>query len=141
MDIVDILFCPKATHDHAAYVASLTNDHHTTFCELYPGHSIIPKLHFMVHMPKLMIRYADMYFDVLLIYMSNPYRYGPLVRHWTMRIEAKHYFKQLARSLGNFINLPYSLASRHQQYQCYLNVDSDNFVDNIQVGPGMLHTV
>ena len=56
-----------------------------------------------------------------------------------MRFEAKHsYFKQLARSLGNFINLPYSLASRHQQYQCYLNVDSaPNSVDDIQVGPGI----
>ena len=56
MEIVDILFCPKTTHDHAAYVASLINDHHTIFLELYPGHSIIPKLHFMVHMPKFMIR-------------------------------------------------------------------------------------
>ena len=68
-----------------------------------------------------------------------------MVRHWTMRFEAKHsYFKQLARSLGNFINLPYSLASRHQQYQCYLNVDSHSFtnsVDSIQVGPGTFHIV
>ena len=57
-----------------------------------------------------------------------------------MRFEAKHsYFKQLAGSLGNFINLPYSLASRHQHYQCYLNVDSDNSmnsVNDVQVRPG-----
>ena len=61
MEIVDILFCHKVTHDHAAYVASLINDHHTTFCELYPEHSVIPKMHFMVHMPKFMIRYIRMY--------------------------------------------------------------------------------
>lgn len=30
-------------------------------------------------------------------------RFGPLVRHWTMRFEAKHsYFKQLAQAMGNF---------------------------------------
>jgi hypothetical protein len=33
-----------------------------------------------------------------------------------MRYEAKHsYFKSLAVSSGNFINLPYSLAKRHQE--------------------------
>ena len=61
-----------------------------------------------------------------------------MVRHWTMRFQAKHsYFKQLAHSLGNFINLPFSLASRHQQYQCYLNaVDLPDSVDSLEVGPG-----
>ena len=55
-----------------------------------------------------------------------------------MRFEAKHsYFKQLAHSLGNFINSPYSLASRYQQYQCYLNaVDLPDSVDSLEVGPG-----
>ena len=37
-----------------------------------------------------------------------------------MRYEAKHsYFKRLAVSCGNFINLPYSLAKRHQEGLCY----------------------
>ena len=68
-----------------------------------------------------------------------PYRYGPLVRHWTMRFEAKHsYFKELAYSMGNFINLPYSLAMRHQQLQCYKNAsDSDMLEGRLTVGPGM----
>ena len=49
------------------------------------------------------------------------FRYGPLVRHWTMRYEAKHsYFKTLAHTLGNFTNISYSLAMRHQQHVCYL---------------------
>ena len=50
------------------------------------------------------------------------FRYGHLIRHWTMRFEAKHsYFKGLAHSMGSFINLPYSLAMRQQQLQCYCN--------------------
>ena len=56
MDIVDILFSPNSTEDHASYVAVLINDHHKDFCRLYPHHSIIPKQHFMVHMPRLMIQ-------------------------------------------------------------------------------------
>ena len=56
MEIVDHLFCPRITEDDAAYVAVLINDHHREFLELYPGHNIIPKMHFMVHMPRLMIQ-------------------------------------------------------------------------------------
>ena len=34
--------------------------------------------------------------------------------------EAKHcYFKKLAQSVGNFINLPWTVAMRHQMLQCY----------------------
>ena len=67
-------------------------------------------------------------------------RYGPLVRHWTMRFEAEHsYFKQLAHRMGNYINLPYSLSLRHQEYQCYLNATANGLhgsnVD-LTVGPG-----
>ena len=68
------------------------------------------------------------------------FRFGPLVCHWTMRFEAKHsYFKRLSESMGNFINLPYSLSVRHQEYQCYLHTNNKEVsggVDNINVGPG-----
>ena len=53
MEIVDLLFSPKLTGDHAAYLAALINDHHHDFCQLYPGCNIIPKMHFMIHMPRL----------------------------------------------------------------------------------------
>ncbi len=64
-------------------------------------------------------------------------RYGPLVRHWTMRYEAKHaYFKSLAHTLGNFANLPLSLAIRHQ---CYLqNIPNKN---EIVTGPGNIYSI
>ena len=57
-----------------------------------------------------------------------------------MRYEAKHsYFKKLAQSIGNFINLPYTLAMRHQQLQCYLNVNTNDMPgwnNNVEVGKG-----
>ena len=56
MEIVDILFSPRVTEDDAAYLAAFVSDHHEQFRHLYPGWSIIPKMHFMVHMPPLMIK-------------------------------------------------------------------------------------
>ena len=53
MEIVDLLFSPKLTADHAAYLSALISDHHHDFSQLYPDRSIIPKMHFMIHMPRL----------------------------------------------------------------------------------------
>ena len=53
-----------------------------------------------------------------------------------MRYEAKHsYFKKLSQCIGNFINLPHTLAMRHQYLQCYLNTSIDDLSD-VEVGPG-----
>lgn len=71
------------------------------------------------------------------IIISEYCRFGPLVRHWTMRYEAKHsYFKRLAQSIGNFINLPYTLVMRHQQLQCYLDSTLIAEDSGLSVGPG-----
>ena len=66
------------------------------------------------------------------------YRYGPLVHHWTMRYEAKHsYFKGLAHAMGNFLNLPYSLAMRHQQLRCYWSTsEQETPGGGLDIGPG-----
>ena len=53
MDIVDLLLSPNTSDDHASYVAALISEHHHDFLRLYPDKSIIPKMHFMVHMPRL----------------------------------------------------------------------------------------
>ena len=60
-----------------------------------------------------------------------------MVRYWTMRFEARHnYFKKLARSIGNYTNLSYTLAMRNQYLQCYYN-KSRSFVEvDIEIGPG-----
>lgn len=56
-------------------------------------------------------------------------RCGPLSRTWCMRYEAKHsYFKHLARVLGNFKNIPKTLADRHQQYMCYNMSDPTRYL-------------
>ena len=61
------------------------------------GIRIVPKMHHLVHYP----HYIE--------------RFGPLKNYWCMRFEAKHAsFKTMARTTGNFINLPFTLAKRHQ---------------------------
>ena len=66
------------------------------------------------------------------------HRYGPLVRHWTMRYEAKHnHLKKLAQNVGNFINIAWILATCHQYWQCSKWQEGDLMDDEPQIGPGM----
>lgn len=68
----------------------------------------------------------------------HTYRFGPLSRHWTLRYEAKHkYFKKTAQAVGNFINLPWTLATRHQMLQCYHYASHHSLLEQeIEIGPG-----
>lgn len=70
---------------------------------------------------QLFVKLLSMF--LLIVYNLNFVfnRFGPMVRTWCMRYEAKHrYFKRLASFMGNFTNVPYTLAARHQNQQCYL---------------------
>ena len=116
LQIMDILLAPIITPDELAYVQVLIEQHLQDIKDVYPTISIIPKMHYLTHMPRIATKF------------------GPLVRLWTMRYEAKHkYFKSLVSSVKNFINLPYTLACRHQQLQATYTGWVD---DNIEVGPG-----
>ena len=81
---------------------------------------------------------AYVYIFVLHFVHLTPFRYGPLVKHWTMRFEAKHnHLKKLAQNIGNFINIPLTLASRHQYWQCYKWLDGVALMeDGPEIGPG-----
>ena len=56
LDITDFLFSPDITSEHVSYLRTLIYEHHEDFKELYPDQSIIPKMHFMVHMPRLILQ-------------------------------------------------------------------------------------
>ena len=100
----------------------IIKEHLTLFKETY-GARILPKQHYLVHLPSQMMMF------------------GPLIRTWCMRFEAKHaYFKDIVRRLKNFKNLPLSLAKRHQQMECadMLTVDDEDpsslFKDDFHLG-------
>jgi hypothetical protein len=90
-------------------------------------------------MPRLIIKgffgYAPAILDQFVCFLII--RYGPLRQQWTMRFEAKHsYFKKLTQHIGNFINLPYTLAIRHEKFQCYYRMDTEKYQRHIvDIGP------
>ena len=55
-----------------------------------------------------------------------------------MRMEAKNaYFKKLAVATGNFKNVPYSVAKRHQQLMCSYLQCEDFFERKVIKSPGI----
>ena len=56
LTIIDYVFAPRTTGNSVAYVRMLINDHHVMFTELYPECNVIPKMHYMVHIPSWMER-------------------------------------------------------------------------------------
>lgn len=57
LEIVEIIFSPLTSCNQASYLQSLIEEHHLKFKELYPNASIIPKMHYMVHYPRTIVRY------------------------------------------------------------------------------------
>lgn len=97
--IMDIVFCPLYSESLCTSLKSLIKEHHTMFVRLYK--KFTPKFHFLLH-------YADQITAI-----------GPMTCSWTIRYEAKlNFFKQASR-IGNFKNVAFSLANRHQRWACY----------------------
>lgn len=62
-------------------------------------------------------------------------RVGPMVTTWCIRMEAKNsYFKRIAQ-LGNFVNLPLSVAKRHQRLLCAHLQGKFFLYDDLECGP------
>ena len=146
LDIVDLIFSPTVHPNMPGYLEVTIEENLEMFVTLYGGASIIPKMHFLIHVPRLLERQVIIYVHTFI--PLNPHvdesfilcRFGPLVRFWTMRFEAKHqYFKSLASRMGNFINITYSLAVRQQCYQCYVLQSQSGFcAKHLKVGKGIL---
>ena len=58
LEIVDRVLAPVTSMSIIADLQHLINLHHSEFKRLYPNNSITPKMHFLVHYPELMARYA-----------------------------------------------------------------------------------
>lgn len=50
-NIVQICTSPAIRKDDIPYLRILIEEHHTLFKRLYPNASIIPKMHFLIHVP------------------------------------------------------------------------------------------
>lgn len=51
LTIIDHVFAPSTTPDKADYIAILVEDFLVDFSKLYPERRLIPKMHYMIHLP------------------------------------------------------------------------------------------
>ena len=56
LDITDYLVAPCLSTDEAAHLKFIIQDHHITFKQLYPDSSIIIKMHYLTHYPRLICK-------------------------------------------------------------------------------------
>ena len=54
--VASYLLAPEIHQDEVAYLSVILTDHHETFVRLYPDASVIPKMHYLLHVPRLMLK-------------------------------------------------------------------------------------
>lgn len=78
------------------YLKGLIKEHLQLFRDII-GENITPKQHYLVHVP------------------SQILKFGPLVRAWAMRFEAKHQqFRKILKITKNFKNFPKTLSEGYK---------------------------
>lgn len=58
LDVLQLCTSKVASTDHAGYMEALVHDHHQLFVRCYPGTTLPPKAHYMVHFPQQIVRYV-----------------------------------------------------------------------------------
>ena len=58
LDIMDLCFSPFVRPETPGYLEVLIEQNLQAFQDLYPDSSILPKMHFLVHMPHFLARFA-----------------------------------------------------------------------------------
>ncbi|XP_049341205.1 uncharacterized protein LOC111192620 isoform X1 [Astyanax mexicanus] len=112
--VCDILLAPVIKTSWLSPLTALITDFLTSFQRSFPD-DFIPKIHYLVHYPRL---------------IEN---FGPLRAHWCLRYEAKHlYFKRLSSVVNNYQNIAKTLAKRYQMRQCW---ESQSSTTNSEVVP------
>lgn len=53
LEIMDLLLAPESCSEQVGLLSVLISDHHQEFVRLYPSASITPKMHYLIHMPRL----------------------------------------------------------------------------------------
>ncbi|XP_030579955.1 uncharacterized protein LOC115785156 isoform X1 [Archocentrus centrarchus] len=118
--IVQILFAPILSVQSVFRLKNMIEQHLKQFKKLFPENNIIPKQHYLLHLPAQILHL------------------GPVIRHMCMRFESKHcFFKQWASKL-NFRNVCKSLVNHNQLSECCQNelgTEHPIFVHEKELGP------
>jgi hypothetical protein len=101
-EICKIVFALVIQKDWLLDLQCYISMHHSLLAKYYK-HMFTPKIHFLVHYPRLM--------ELC----------GPLKHLWCMRFEARHqYYKKVAKFGNNYKNIASTLSERHQFKVCHL---------------------
>lgn len=96
LEITAICLSKNITINILGYLRLLIKGHLQLFKDVF-NQNITPKQHYLVHLPTQIIKF------------------GPTVRAWAMRFEAKHQtFKKIPKVTKDYKNLPKTLSERHQ---------------------------
>ena len=118
--IVHILFAPVLSVQTVLRLRSMIEQHLKQFKQLFPENNVIPKQHYLLHLP------------------SQILSLGPMIRHMCKRFESKHcFFKQWSSKL-NFKNVCKSLVKHNQLFECCQNemgMEHPIFLHEKELGP------
>ena len=53
LTIAELLLAPEIPRDEVGYLGVLIGEHHRDFVQLYPDESVLPKMHYLIHAPRL----------------------------------------------------------------------------------------
>lgn len=56
LSVSDFLLCPEILPEEVAHLKVLLTENHEKFIELFPDASFIPKMHFLLHVPRLILK-------------------------------------------------------------------------------------
>ena len=56
LEIAHLILAPEILPEEIAHLKVLITEHHTTFVQLYPDASFIPKMLYLIHVPRLMLK-------------------------------------------------------------------------------------
>lgn len=76
LEIMNTVFSRAIPVHRCAYLEWLIEEHHTNFKQLYPNTPITLKMHSMVHMPQLILKYV--YLLLYITYQDCNYNYKPM---------------------------------------------------------------
>ena len=127
-DIVASLLSPLFVREQVPYLQFKIEEYLMAFSLLY-NRRLTPKFHYLVHIPRSITRYDETKVINKIILSKQHYlnRMGPPVRHWCMRMEAKH--KQIKKwaQTTSYKALCWTLAVHHQQCASYALSSSSTF--------------
>ena len=94
LSIADYISSPIASRGIATLLTTLAEE---SFRELYPECPIIPKQHYLVHVPQWRLKYVkctlcrvSMYHWLYCVFVVVFHRCGPPCRYWCIRFEANN---------------------------------------------------